>query len=195
MNNPRITALLAAVAQFKDAFETIDALLRQISEEAAEACMDIRSAAKHITDPVTLDRLQHEEAIAIEDEMSVGGAQSLWRDIANKVNDLLPSISDRIEEAATDPLCYEEYKRVEAHHSMPKVLPLHVLAARWKREGDELASQFSKDAPTETAGDAFEKLHERGFTASRSEGIPFIFSHFGKIRPVVASGGVSGKQL
>ncbi len=188
MNNPRITALLAAVAQFEDTFDTIDGLLQEVSEEAAEACMDIRQATKHITEPVTLDRLQHEEDIAIEDEMSISGARELWWDIARKVNSLLPSISNRLEELATEPMSYDDYKRVEAHHSMPRVLPLNVLAARWGREGDKLTAQFSKDAP-EAGMDAFDKLRERGFAASPADPTLFRTLRMDRVSPGVTQEG------
>ncbi|AYM66135.1 hypothetical protein G6L68_25460 [Agrobacterium fabrum] len=223
MNNPRITSLLAAVAHFKDAFETIDDLLQQVSEDAAAVSIDIRSAAKHITDPVTLDRLRHEERIAIDDEMSISGARELWWDIANKLNDLLPSISHRIEEAGTAPWTYEEAKADEAEE-----LELQARRAFRQREEeakqdilrrtngveiappagcrdfvdalskgltlDDLRAQLTKKS-AEGEADPFVRLREFDFVPTPADDIPFSFSHFEKIRPAVASGGVFGKQL
>lgn len=208
MNNPRITALLAAVAQFQDTFDTIDGLLQDVSEDAAMVSMDIRSASKHITDPVTLDRLQHEEDIATEDEMSISGARELWWDIASKVNGILPSISNRLEELATDPMSYDDYKRVEAHHSMPKVLPLHVLAARWGREADitvarppegcrdwadalsggvthdDLMAELCREGKPAPEVDALEQMRRNGFRAE----------HFGPIKAATIPFRVFGKN-
>ncbi len=114
MKSQNIEKLKAAVAQFNEAFESINDCLHKALEETNDRAHHLDAAIGCIADEATVDRLNYEIGVVYEDQSSLQSAWRAWQSIAGEYNHHFWTISDKIDEAAGDALSYEDFTANDA---------------------------------------------------------------------------------